>query len=578
MNINIKTIIIFLSSICFLATSCVDDILDKKPQDIFGDKDLWTSSKLVDAYVVNLYSSSRFGGILNDGESVSLITTSDEAINGMPHSGTHSINRGVLTASNDFNQYWDYELIRRINFFLENYSQSTLESEFLATRASEVRFLRAYAYFEMVKRYGGIPLITKVQNINEGDALFVLRNTEEEVYDFIISECQEAANGLPDFFYNIDEGRITKFVALSLLSRAAIYAASIAENGSPIIDPNGRVGIPSNKAKIYYTQSMEASDKIIESGKFNLYDKYADRAANYQNIFLDNQSNPEVIFWKKYVPKIAGHSYDWYQTKQKVTMAISAEMINSYEMLDHSDPVVDFVNAKGNLNTLLQKKDPRLHASVLWNGRVWRGAEIKSYKGVIDEINGQEVKMIDRNKDYKGMAQQGANFSENLATGFSVLKYLDPTVEVPLIGEGGTDYAVFRYAEILLNKAEAAFKLDKNSIATDALNEVRQRAGLQVLTSVNMAQIINERKVELAFEEHRYYDIRRWRIAEKEIAKDIHSVYAFYDFRISDYVYESFAAGNMTGSRKFLKQHYYLPIMPDKISKNPKLTENPGYK
>lgn len=571
-----KTKLIVILTCWITLSSCVNDVLDKGPQDIYGDKDLWNSTQLIDAYVVNVYSSSRFGGILRDNEMVELVTTTDEAICGLAYSGTHSINRGTLMATDNFNQYWDYELIRKMNFFLENYKNSPLDLAHLETRAGEVRFLRAFAYFEMVKRYGGVPLITRAQSISEGAELFVPRNTEEEVYDFIIRECDEISKTLPEEFTGADEGRVTRYVALSLLSRAALYAGSIAEYGSPLVDPKGRIGITQGRAVEYYNLSLNASDLIIQSGKFHLYNKLENKVDNYQNLFLDT-NNPEVIFWKKYVPKLAGHNFDWNQTKQKITLAISTEMVNSYDMVDGSDKEIDFKHAIGSLNDLLAKKDPRLHASVLWNGATWRNAEIKSYKGVIDDINGVEVRMTDRNKEYKGMPQQGNAFCENMATGFTVKKYLDPAVEIPLKDESGTDYATFRYAEILLNKAEAAFKLNKLEAALEAVNWIRERAGVMPFSSIDMQKIRNERKIELAFEEHRFYDIRRWRIAEEVIAQDLHATNAYYDFRITNYVYDCFPAGNAAGNRKFLKSHYYLPIMPGRISNNPNLTENPGY-
>lgn len=571
-----KTKLIAIFACWITLSGCINDVLDKGPQDIYGDKDLWNSSQLIDAYVINIYSSSRFGGILRDNENVELVTTTDEAICGLAHSSTHSINRGTLTATDNFNQYWDYELIRKTNFFLENYKSSPLEVTYLETRAGEVRFLRAFSYFEMVKRYGGVPLITRAQSINEGEDLFVPRNTEGEVYDFIIRECDEISKTLPEKCTGSDEGRVTRYAALSLLSRAALYAGSIAEYGSPIADPKGRVGIKKGQAVEYYNLSLGASDLIIKSGKFRLYNELENKVDNYQNLFLDT-NNPEVIFWKKYVPKLAGHNFDWNQTKQKVTLAISTEMVNSYDMVDGSDKVVDFKHRTGSLNDLLTKKDPRLHASVLWNGATWRNAEIKSYKGVIDNVNGAEVRMTDRNKEYKGMPQQGNAFCENMVTGFTVKKYLDPAMEIPLKDESGTDYATFRYAEILLNKAEAAFKLNKQEEALEAVNWIRERAGIFSLSSIDMQKIRDERKIELAFEEHRFYDIRRWRIAEEVIAQDLHATNAYYDFRIANYVYDCFPAGNASGNRKFLKNHYYSPIMPGRISNNPNLTENPGY-
>lgn len=573
-----KTRFIILMSLMLGLTSCFDNILDKEPQDIYSDKNLWNSKDLIEAYVIDLYSTSRFGGIFRDNEKIELITTTDEALGGQVYAHTHEICRGVINSTNGFNQHWDYEFIRRANYFLENYKQGVLEPELLENRAAEVRFLRAFCYFEMVKRYGGVPLVLKVQDMNEGDKLFVSRNKEDEVYDFIIKECDDITKILPESYEDAESGRITRYAAWALLSRAALYAGSIAENGSPIKDPNGKVGIPADKAQAYYQASLDASNELV--GKFSLYEKKADKALNYQNLFLDTEKNSEVILWKKYVPLLSGHNYDWWQSIElhNVCVAVSTEMVNSFDMIDGSNKEIDFSSVTGDLNTILEKKDPRLHATVLWNGAEWKNKPVQSYRGVIDVINGERVTMTDRTKEYKGMPQQGADFCENMATGFTLKKYLDPESSIKTKdSESGTDYIVFRYAEILLNKAEAAFKLGDPDTALDAINEIRRRAGVFELTSIDMQKIMDERKVELAFEEHRFYDIRRWRIAEEVIAKDLHSAFVYYDFTINDYRYTFYVAGNEAGKRKFLPQHYYLPIMPDRISNNPNLTENPGY-
>ena len=179
-----KTRFIILMSLMLGLTSCFDNILDKGPQDVYSDENLWNSQSLIEAYVIDLYSTSRLGGIFRESEKIELITTTDEALGGQIYAHTHEICRGVVNSTHNFNQYWDYEFIRRANYFLENYKQGVLEPELLENRAAEVRFLRAFCYFEMVKRYGGVPLVLSVQDINDGDKLFVSRNKEDEVYDF----------------------------------------------------------------------------------------------------------------------------------------------------------------------------------------------------------------------------------------------------------------------------------------------------------------------------------------------------------------------------------------------------------
>lgn len=421
-----KTRFIILMSLMLGLTSCFDNILDKGPQDVYSDENLWNSQSLIEAYVIDLYSTSRLGGIFRESEKIELITTTDEALGGQIYAHTHEICRGVVNSTHNFNQYWDYEFIRRANYFLENYKQGVLEPELLENRAAEVRFLRAFCYFEMVKRYGGVPLVLSVQDINDGDKLFVSRNKEDEVYDFIIKECDDIAKILPESYEDSESGRITRYAAWALLSRAALYAGSIAENGSPINDPNGKVGIPADKAEAYYQASLNASNKLV--GKFSLYEKNENKVLNYQNLFLDTENNSEVILWKKYVPILSGHSYDWWQSidLHNVCVAVSAEMVNSFDMVDGSNKEIDFSNVTGTLNKILEKKDPRLHASVLWNGAEWKNKPIESYRGVIDVINGERVTMTDRTKEYKGMAQQGSDFCENMATGFTLKKYLDP--------------------------------------------------------------------------------------------------------------------------------------------------------
>ena len=178
--------------------------------------------------------------------------------------------------------YYDYALIRECNQMITKLPQSkNLTEYFIDSRVAEARFIRAHAYFEMVKRFGGIPLITDVVPIQGNyDEIYRERNSEKEIYDFISSEMDDISEVLPAFA--IEEGRITKWTALALKSRALLYAGSVANFGSEQL--NGLLGFPSSEASKYYLESLNASREIIQSGIFSLYRKFNDPVENFSNL------------------------------------------------------------------------------------------------------------------------------------------------------------------------------------------------------------------------------------------------------------------------------------------------------
>ena len=167
--------------------------------------------------------------------------------------------------------YWPYNNIREANVFIESIANSeTLDPEYTAVRSAEARFIRAWEYFEMAKRFGGVPIVTQALGTDASEAeLFVARNSEKEVYDFIGSEMDEISSILPEVADQ--DGRATRWAALALKSRAMLYAASVARNGTQQL--NGLLGFPSGDADGYYQQSLAASKEIIDNGPFSLYRK-----------------------------------------------------------------------------------------------------------------------------------------------------------------------------------------------------------------------------------------------------------------------------------------------------------------
>ncbi len=203
---------------------------------------------------------------------------------------------------------WNYDYIREINLFLQKAQSDEiaggLETSVRNRFIAEGRFLRATAYFELVKRMGGVPLILEPMTYDfSGDPSYLQhpRAKESEVYDFILKELDEIKNDLPDDV-NI-KGRATQGLILAMESRVALYAASIAKYGAstPNVSlPNGEVGIPANLADGYYQKALSAADELINSGTYSLYQKKENLSENFANLFLDKNANPGSFFVKDF--------------------------------------------------------------------------------------------------------------------------------------------------------------------------------------------------------------------------------------------------------------------------------------
>jgi hypothetical protein len=254
-------------------------------------------------------------------------------------------------------------------------------------------------------------------------------------------------------------------------------------------------------------------------------------------------------------------------------------MVNDYEMSDGSSGVIDWANVRGIESNLLKNKDPRFHASVFYNGQPWQGDSVVLYWGILADINGDGVKerLSSGSQSYNGMPQVGkdANGEDATKTGFILKKFLDESRRLAQPGESDQDWIVFRYGETLLNFAEAAFELGKPSEALDAINQIRDRAGIARLTSVTLDKIRHERRIELAFETHRWWDLKRWRLSMAKLNGDFHGVFPIYDYEKKDYIFD---VENCDGyTRAFKPQHYHMPLTEAVINNNPNLKENTGY-
>ena len=569
-----------ISLIFILLTGCYDPF-DLTRNDIISDEMVFDNPTLADAFLFDLYDRAQFhiksgNGNLNMG----LISSF----------GGESRNYGVSWQTPytqvidvDYNEngligkvldYYDYSLIRECNQMITKLPQSeNLSQSFIDTRVSEARFIRSHAYFEMVKRFGGVPLVTEVIPVQGTyDEIYKERNSEKEIYDFISNEMDEISNLLPS--QSGDEGRITKWVALSLKSRAMLYAASVANFGNQQL--NGLLGFPSEEAQLYYKKSLDASREIIQSGIFALYNEKSDPVENFNNLFIDENGNTEIIFSEKYDYE-AGKSHQWDALAQPAGFGFNWS--SNYTVYLETLEQFDFIDGKSGKmdrsifddstpidpNIFFEQRDPRMRASIFYPGSSFKGGTVFFHRSMIGSKS--------------GWPKNGpSKLTGSLATGLLIRKRTNPST--PDASRSSTDYIVYRLGEIYLNYVESAYYLgDPNGDMVNVMNEIRKRAGMPSLSNIDITEnkIRQERRCELAFEDHVFWDLRRWRIAVEELDNvRRHRLHYRYNANNNTYTMEM-ADGDVGGIRLHPERNYYYALGLNRLADNPKLIENPGY-
>lgn len=569
-----------ISLIFILLTGCYDPF-DLTRNDIISDEMVFDNPTLADAFLFDLYDRAQFhiksgNGNLNMG----LISSF----------GGESRNYGVSWQTPytqvidvDYNEngligkvldYYDYSLIRECNQMITKLPQSeNLSQSFIDTRVSEARFIRSHAYFEMVKRFGGVPLVTEVIPVQGTyDEIYKERNSEKEIYDFISNEMDEISNLLPS--QSGDEGRITKWVALSLKSRAMLYAASVANFGNQQL--NGLLGFPSEEAQLYYKKSLDASREIIQSGVFALYNEKSDPVENFNNLFIDENGNTEIIFSEKYDYE-AGKSHQWDALAQPAGFGFNWS--SNYTVYLETLEQFDFIDGKSGKmdrsifddstpidpNIFFEQRDPRMRASIFYPGSSFKGGTVFFHRSMIGSKS--------------GWPKNGpSKLTGSLATGLLIRKRTNPST--PDASRSSTDYIVYRLGEIYLNYVESAYYLgDPNGDMVNVMNEIRKRAGMPSLSNIDITEnkIRQERRCELAFEDHVFWDLRRWRIAVEELDNvRRHRLHYRYNANNNTYTMEM-ADGDVGGIRLHPERNYYYALGLNRLADNPKLIENPGY-
>lgn len=535
--------------ISFFFVRCADSMLDIQPSDQLSDYTVWDTPSTANLFLNDIYNSLNNGPIggnwLQLPAQVSndiLDNYTDNSTYG-PMGGTFSatlFDNGSYSPTNLlFTNTWRrmYENIRKCNLFIEKINTTDFDEDIKKNMIAQARFLRVYYYKILIDIYGGVPLITRVLDRSGDEEIEYPRSSYEECITFIQEECIAAAADLPLVVTGLDIGRATKGAALMLKGSAELYAER-------------------------WQEAAETHKQIME---LDVYDLFPD----YVGLFYeDNENNEEVIFDVQYAPIVKPIRYNQYMGVPDIPSGggwgncdPTQELIDSYEFIDGKTK--DEGSAMYDPANPYRHREKRFYASILYDGSTWRGKTLYTRLGIPNNVNEINLTGIGGNRG---------------RTGYFMRKLQDSTFQSTPTNLIGTNSIVFRYAETLLNYAEAQNEFaGPDQSVYDAINKVRSRVEQPPLpTGLSKDQmrerIRRERRIELAFEGKWFYDIRRWRLAEGIFSRPMHGMKITEDNGVLKY--------EVVEVRKVLfdaNKNYLLPIPQYAIDQNSKLIQNPGY-
>jgi len=545
-----KNIKYFIIAMLFLGIgSC--EYLDYNEEDFFSEEEeVFSDFDRTRYYLSGIYNKlpngfNNVGGAMRE-------SASDNAMEASPVSNIHFFYNGNWSPINTLDAQWShyYEGIREANRFINKVDTTVIEDrkynddygelrEQIRTYKDEARFLRAYFYFELMKRYGSVPLITEILTAEQANT--VEKDSQDEIVQFILDECNAIIPNLREDYADVVEqetGRATKGAARALKARTLLYEAS------PLFNIEGETS--------KWEDAAEAAAEIINSGNYAL-------ESNYANV-VNNFPSDELILGRRYAPSNDFEKANYptgYQGEPGTCP--SQNLVNTYEMVNGMD--ID-ESSQYDPDNPYQNRDPRLSATVLYNGSTWIDETVETYQGGKDGPPGELA----------------------TPTGYYLKKYVE---QLDIVEPNTTTtehlWVFFRYGEVLLNYAEAmneaygpnADPEGYGMTALDAVNMIRSRAGIADLPagisqSEFREEVREERRVELAFEGHRFWDIRRWKIGSQTTDLKGMKITMNPDGSFNYQV-------ETVRERQWNDKYYLYPIPQDEIFINENLTQNPGW-
>jgi hypothetical protein len=613
-----RYVIIALSVFGTVFTSCNDSFVNTKPLDQLSESVVWSDPSLADAFVTELY-----GGLGNGGfDEQMLASLTDEA--SFTHPG-RNITTITESRSNPESPGWIngtlswqnmYTRIRAANLALENLQKATTFPAATVNRLNgEAKFMRAYFYHQLVRYYGGVPIINKSFSLSDTEFLSK-RNTMKECIEFIVKDCDEASahlNGL-----SMAAGRASRAAALALKSRILLYAASDMYDAATAKSKSTAMAAYSNPEFVAYvdgsradrwTKARDAAKAVLDlpglGNKLNLNEPASkeDGTTNYNNNSLArNGGEKELIFARYFINAKAENGgriglfngpngYNNWAGNAPIQ-----NFVDDYEMMDGSK--FSWSNTE-HASAPYQNRDPRFYATLMYDGSPWKPrSPSAASKDPFNQIQtGQyEISSGSGKVAYFGLDTRKSSIEDwnGSYTGYYFRKFTDPN---PAIVDQNTwqqiPWPFFRYTEAVLNYVEACIELGQDAEARAWLNKVRFRSGMPAITESGDAlrqRYRNERRIEMAFEEQRYHDARRWMIAGSTLGRKVQIINVIgtlkpgktvtlyrYDPTSYDYQYKVVEMDPGKENRAWLDKMYFLPIHRDEMNRNKSLVQNPGY-
>lgn len=544
-----------------LASGC-SDMLDIKPTSFISDEAIWKDKVLIDKFVANTYGSmlcgfNRCTAGFGQNWSMSWAGNMDSATDDFASVSDSPIytqlNKDAITVQSCpfVSEIWiqEYLVIRKCNTIIERVAgvdDKVLTAKEKLRIDAEARFLRAFCYFDLCRTFGKAPLILKAQNLEED--LLVAPSSFAEIVEFVKDECDLYADNLPLTYPEEEAGHATKGAFLALKSRALLYLAS---------------PLNSEDDARKWDDAAVAAQAVMD---LHVYELYKVGETPYRSMEFDKTAaNKEVIFERRFSFPEAPHnihmmwSLDAEDAGSWNGLYPTQNLVDAYETID-GKLIDDPTNTMYDAQDPYSNRDARFYQSIIYNGSTWETYLMSMVTNTVDPSKNGSC------KPRLGKARCGYGPKK-------FIEELDPSTNIYGGYAQSNNWPYFRYAEVLLNYAEA--KNESLSVPDEsvynAVNEVRARSNQPNLpTGLSKEEmrkrIKNERRVELLLEEHRFYDLRRWKdgnvLAEPIMGMNIYNNNITLKYEISK-----------VEDRVFTGEHYYLPIPLSEQEKNPLLKE-----
>ncbi|SER24652.1 Starch-binding associating with outer membrane [Pedobacter rhizosphaerae] len=565
MSGSVKHITMLLLSIYLIVSITSCKRVETEPRDWIREDLVWDEKDL-NATVAGFFLNSVYSYIPSGFNRIGgdyLDAASGDAIPSRNNQTVEYYTNGQISVLNNPDPYWasSYAGVRAANIFLSNIDRVPMAAQTKRYWKAEARYVRALMYFELLKRYGGIPLVgNKVLTVD--DKLELPRNSYADCVNYIVNECDAIKDSLRletgANYTTSDWGRIAKGAAIALKCRTYLYAASPLFNGGAVEGDLAKKILTS-----YPAYDVNRWQLVVNAAQELIGLNYYALNSSFGNVFTVNK-NTEVILSKQGATNFSVETNNapvgFSNPVSFGRTSPTAQFVNAFPM--NNGLAITAAGSGYNAQSPYTNRDPRLALTVFYNGYKWLNRNIQTYDGGLDKPGGSVVQT---------------------KTGYYLRKFMADFSSNTAYSNQYHNFVLFRYAEVILNYAEALNELGRTEDAVAQLILIRKRAGILAGTNnrygvpSGISQtdfrvlLQNERRIELAFEEHRFWDIRRWKTAPDVLNGSLSGTKITLNGTVLNF--QDVNVATVSFSNKL----YHMPLPYDEVIKNNQLIQNEGW-